>query len=944
MPLNVPADQLDIARPPADPHLALSADAAALVERLKQEADRHWYIDPQRSLDCAAEIIAIGRARGDRPQIALGLMARGDALKLIGRMDEAWDALDESGRLFLEAGDDVGWARTCIGRLYVGLKLGRARQVLADGERARRIFARHGLEEKRLRLEMNAALVHAYLGEYQAALHAYQAALNAARGLGAAGEQYLTGLYLNLGMAQGSLGDFRQASAAYEAARELAQARRESWHQALVEINLAYLARSQGRYREALRRLHGLLERGEETAPQSRALAQENLAGCYLALNRYIEARDLALALLADHALLNDRYERGRTLLHLATAEAELSNFSAAQAALNEAEAIFAGMDATALAWAARLWRGQVLLRLGEVAAARQIADEAKAYFQQQGQHLEQASAALLRGQAALALAEAGAAETAGQEALAIARRHNIAWLRYGAYLLLGQIAEQRGRLARATRYYQAAAATVERVQRGLTLTLRPGFMEDKDEALHALVRGFLKRAQPGYAIEALERARAQTWLSFLMNRERLVWSQTDPRSRALLEELAELRAEHSWYESLARDLPHHPDSPRAVSQPQALAEATRREGRMRAVIEQLYLLNPTDLSSVHAPVVTLRDVQPALAAGVRLVEFFSDGAAWWAFIVSADSLTLRQLPVSAAEPGRVLAQLQSNLAAALQLPPEAPALPALTRQAQRLLHRLYAWLIEPLALDWPTLHRLIVVPYGALHYLPFHLLYAGDDGYLIERCEIGVMPTAALLTRPGPRRPRGAVALAHSWDGRLPHVEGEARAVQQQFGGSLHVEATATRAALQQPPRQILHIAAHGEHRLDQPDLSYIQLADGRLLADDLMQQDLSYELIALSACETGQARVAGGEDLIGLGRGFLYAGAGALVTSLWPVADELAARLMRCFYARLSTGASKTAALREAQIAVHAERPALHPAYWGAFQLVGNPDPLSS
>lgn len=941
---NVAAEQPAAAPTSSVSPAALSAEAAAaLVERLKQEADRHWYIDPQRSLNCAAEIVTIGQARGDKQQIALGLMARGDALKLIGRMDEAWAALEESGRLFLETGDEVGWARTCIGRLYVGLKLGRARQALADGEKARRIFIRHGLEEKRLRLEMNAALVHAYLGDYQAALNAYHAALNAALGLGAAGEQYLSGLYINLGMAYGSLGDFRQASAFYEKARALAQARQEGWHQALVEINLAYLARSQGRYREALRRLHGLLERGDEAVPQSRALAQENLAGCYLFLNRYAEARELALALLADHALLSDHYERGRTLLHLATAEAGLANFSAAQAALNEAEAIFVDMGAAALVWVTRLWRGQVLLRLGEFAAARQVAAEAEAYFQQQGQHLEQAAAALLRGRAALSLAEADAAETAGQEALTLARRHNVAWLRYGAYLLLGQAAEHQ-RLARATRYYQAAAAVVERLQRGLTLTLRPGFMEDKDEALRALVRSFLKRDRPAEALDALERARSQTWLSFLMSRERLAWSQTDPRSRALLEELAELRAEHEWYESLARDLPRDPEAQCAVPQPQALAEATRRERRMRTVIEQLYLINPTDLSSVHAPIVSLRDFQPALAPGVRLVEFFSDGNAWWAFVVSADSLAVRLLPVNGADLDRVLTQLQSNLAAALQLPPEAAALSALTRQAQRLLQRLYAWLMEPLALDWPTLHRLIIVPYGVLHYLPFHLLCAGDGGYLIERCEIGVMPTAAFIARPGPRRLCGAVALAHSWGGRLPQVEDEARAVRQQFGGSLYVGAAATREALQQSPRQILHIAAHGEHRLDQPDLSYIQLADGRLLADDLMQQDLSYELITLSACETGQARVAGGEDLIGLGRGFLYAGAGALVTSLWPVADDVAVRLMRCFYARLNTGASKAAALREAQLAVHAEHPLLHPAYWGAFQLVGNPDPLSA
>jgi CHAT domain-containing protein len=143
--------------------------------------------------------------------------------------------------------------------------------------------------------------------------------------------------------------------------------------------------------------------------------------------------------------------------------------------------------------------------------------------------------------------------------------------------------------------------------------------------------------------------------------------------------------------------------------------------------------------------------------------------------------------------------------------------------------------------------------------------------------------------------------------------------------------------------PTQILHVCAHGQYRLDQPDLSYIQLSDGQLYADDLLQQDLSYELVTLSACETGRANVAGGEELIGLGRGFLYAGAGALVLSLWPVPDEITVRWMEIMYQALKEGSSKAAALRSAQMTILDEDPKLHPAFWGAFQLVGNPSPLS-
>jgi CHAT domain-containing protein len=125
---------------------------------------------------------------------------------------------------------------------------------------------------------------------------------------------------------------------------------------------------------------------------------------------------------------------------------------------------------------------------------------------------------------------------------------------------------------------------------------------------------------------------------------------------------------------------------------------------------------------------------------------------------------------------------------------------------------------------------------------------------------------------------------------------------------------------------------------------MSYIELGDGPLFADDLMQHDLSYELVTLSACESGQAQVTGSEDLIGLGRGLLYAGAATLVTSLWPVSDETTLELMTQFYGGLRAGHSKAAALRQAQRQLLAANPQLHPAYWGAFQLIGDAHPLSN
>src|SRR5687768_648226 len=97
--------------------------ATAVVERLKQEADRYWSIDPNLSLEFASRIVAIGERRADAGQTALGWMARGDALKFLGRLKEAWGVLEQAGGMFEAINDEVGWARTRIGRLYLAEKL-----------------------------------------------------------------------------------------------------------------------------------------------------------------------------------------------------------------------------------------------------------------------------------------------------------------------------------------------------------------------------------------------------------------------------------------------------------------------------------------------------------------------------------------------------------------------------------------------------------------------------------------------------------------------------------------------------------------------------------------------------------------------------------------------------------------------------------------------------
>jgi CHAT domain-containing protein len=363
----------------------------------------------------------------------------------------------------------------------------------------------------------------------------------------------------------------------------------------------------------------------------------------------------------------------------------------------------------------------------------------------------------------------------------------------------------------------------------------------------------------------------------------------------------------------------------------------------MRSITDQLYLQSGGGTWENQVPVLSTEEIQQGLEEGALLVEYYRDGEDLWAFTLDSHILQTHRLPAKMGEVEQLMRLARNNFSPALRLDPSSPAACALTKQAQRILSRLYGILMDPLGIEKHNPRKLIIVPHGVLHALPFGLLFDGTS-YLIERYEMLNLPAAGLVTRRGPKRPPGALVLAQSWDGRLPHTYSEAEFVYQLFGGQLSTDDSVRRTILQRTPAQVLHIAAHGEYRLDQPDMSYIQFADGQLYTDDVLQQDLSYELVTLSACETGQANVAANEELIGLGRGFLYAGAGALILSLWGVADGSTTDLMKRMYTALRNGESKSAALRYAQTSILGENRDTHPAYWGAFQLIGDSSSLST
>ncbi len=133
----------------------------------------------------------------------------------------------------------------------------------------------------------------------------------------------------------------------------------------------------------------------------------------------------------------------------------------------------------------------------------------------------------------------------------------------------------------------------------------------------------------------------------------------------------------------------------------------------------------------------------------------------------------------------------------------------------------------------------------------------------------------------------------------------------------------------------RFIHIATHGSFRRDNPMFSAIRLGDSFLTLLDLYQLKLSAELVTLSGCSTALNVVAAGDELLGLARGLIHAGAESSLLTLWDVQDRSTAGFMAHFYHNIAIGLDKPQALRRAMQELRLEYP--HPYYWAPFVLVG-------
>jgi len=497
-----------------------------------------------------------------------------------------------------------------------------------------------------------------------------------------------------------------------------------------------------------------------------------------------------------------------------------------------------------------------------------------------------------------------------------------------------------------------------------------------------------MQRGRTAEAFELSERARTRGFVDMIRESRVDIREGVDPELLARERDVQErLDAKHDRFERLlgsahspAQEADGRRELDALVASYQAVeAEIVRRSPRYAA------LMQPRPLA--------LTDVQKRLLdRDTALVEFWLGEDRSYAFVVTRTACRGFTLP-PAKDIAPVVGRAYRALNARNRNPAEAAEarsarLDAADREFEQAAAKLSRTLFAPMR-GGLSARRLLVVSDGELQYLPMAALpWPGTAEPLAARYEIVHLPSASVLsvvrdaettrarpskkvavfadpvfraddqrlTSPHADRANGDVTRAAEDAGigalaRLPFSRREADAIVALAPGALAVtDFDATRAAAKQPSLagyRIVHFATHGLLDSRHPELSGIVLSmvdrrgrsvDGFLRLHEIYNLKLNADLVVLSACQTALGQEVRSEGLVGLVRGFMYAGSPQVVASLWSVRDRAAAELMRALYENLLTrNASPEAALRAAQLAMRADPRWRAPYFWAAFTVQG-------
>jgi CHAT domain-containing protein/tetratricopeptide (TPR) repeat protein len=475
-----------------------------------------------------------------------------------------------------------------------------------------------------------------------------------------------------------------------------------------------------------------------------------------------------------------------------------------------------------------------------------------------------------------------------------------------------------------------------------------------------------LGRGEEAYQI--IERSRAQGLLSLLAERD-LVLGDDLPEDLAMARR--EAGADYDRAQATRGELAAS-DGAAIEKAETAMREIRRRQEEIRAKVRRA---SPKLAALIDPEPLDLRGARGRLDPGTLLLAYSTGKDSGKLFVIGPgpNDFEIASLPVRREDLRRKVERIRSAIRHSAESG-DPRGLESLRTDASG-LSRL---LLSPAKAKIASAQRVLVIPDGPLHFLPFAAL--ADPSSVRFRWLVEAKPVHTVVSMTvygelcgGRRTAEGPAKLVAFGDpacpegaerqirgvrlGPLPATRDEVESIRalapdraECFLGS---EATETRAIQVGRDARVVHYACHGIVDERFPLDSALVLAvpqkapdsptgnregNGLLQAWEVFEKvRLGADLVTLSACDTAMGKEMGGEGLVGLVRAFEYAGARSVLASLWSVSDASTAKLMQGFYRRYLGGMPKDQALRQAQLELLAT-PYSSPFHWAAFELFGD------
>jgi CHAT domain-containing protein len=912
-----------------------------VVSELAEKVREQVRVDVPRALHLADAAIAISQKLKNKESKATALRAKANVLYVKGEHAAAADHHQQAAVLFEAAGEANQVARTLSSSMQPLLLMGEYNRALAAAERARRIFTAEGDSWRLARLDINLGNVYYRQDRFEEALASYERAY---QGLPAEKDpEGIAAVLSNMATCYISLNKFPNALASYARARQFCEEHGMPLLVTQADYNIAYLHYLRGEYSRAIEMLRATRVNANKIGDAyHQALCNLDLSELYLELNLSAEAAELSQQGYEGFRKLGMGYEAAKSLAFSAMAAAQQGHAFEGLKLYSESREIFVKEKNRAWPSLIDLYRALAFFEEGRYFEARRYCAQALESFLSLNWKNKAVVAQLLLARTAMRTGEADQAFQHATAALDKVLELESPVLTYETHLLLGNLYSARADREQAYASYQSARHALETLRGNLRgEELKVSFIKNRLEVYENLVELCLARSNdPSAAEEAftyVEQAKSRSLMD-LFARPAPAFTEKTPGQSELVRSIQDLREELNWYYNLIEREQLQPEQ----QSPDRIAALEKKAQRHEKELVRI-LHDATDADAAqaglqmpsHVPIATIR---AAIPEDTLLIEYFQVRDRILLCLLGRETLEIVPVTLEPRIAG-LLRLLQFQLSK-FRLGPQylETVHDSLLQTTQAHLKELYDELIASVAPKLQAKH-LIFVPHGLLHYVPFHALFDGAQ-HLIDSYTVSYSPSASIyaLCQSRTANSSGPSLVFGIPDPQAPAILDEVQAltgVLDQAELFLGQNATVNVLREKGPASRLIHIATHGRFRQDNPMFSAIRMGDSFLSLFDLYQLRLPVELITLSGCSTGLNVVAAGDELIGLARGLLHAGAQSLVLSLWDVHDTSTAEFMTAFYRRLGNGESKAEALRSAMLELRASYP--HCYQWAPFILVG-------